>query len=85
MSLWEALVIVLAGLGAGTINTVVGSGTLITFPTLVAFGVGYAVIVWFMRMIENRSYTVFVVYRVVAGLVLLILLWTGLVDPLGGA
>jgi uncharacterized membrane protein YfcA len=31
--------IVLAGMAAGTINTVVGSGTLITFPTLLAFGV----------------------------------------------
>jgi uncharacterized membrane protein YfcA len=29
----------LAGMAAGTINTVVGSGTLITFPTLLAFGV----------------------------------------------
>jgi uncharacterized protein len=28
----------LAGIAAGTINTVVGSGTLITFPTLVAIG-----------------------------------------------
>lgn len=27
-----------AGIAAGTINTVVGSGTLITFPTLIAFG-----------------------------------------------
>jgi uncharacterized protein len=27
-----------AGMAAGTINTVVGSGTLITFPTLLAFG-----------------------------------------------
>ena len=34
----QALAIVLAGLGAGTINTVVGSGSLITFPTLVAVG-----------------------------------------------
>lgn len=34
----EALLILLAGIGAGAINTVVGSGTLITFPTLVAFG-----------------------------------------------
>jgi uncharacterized protein len=33
----EALVIFAAGLAAGTINTVVGSGTLITFPTLLAF------------------------------------------------
>jgi uncharacterized protein len=31
--------IFLAGIAAGTINTVVGSGTLITFPTLLAFGV----------------------------------------------
>lgn len=39
MSPLEAIVIGLAGVGAGTINTVVGSGTLITFPTLLAFGV----------------------------------------------
>lgn len=35
----EAAAILLAGVGAGTINTIVGSGTLITFPTLLAFGV----------------------------------------------
>jgi uncharacterized membrane protein YfcA len=35
----EAVLITLAGVAAGTINTVVGSGTLITFPTLLAFGV----------------------------------------------
>jgi uncharacterized membrane protein YfcA len=34
----EALAIFGAGLAAGTINTVVGSGTLITFPTLLGFG-----------------------------------------------
>lgn len=39
MEVWEAALILLAGVGAGTINTVVGSGTLITFPTLLAFGV----------------------------------------------
>jgi uncharacterized protein len=32
-------VVLVAGMAAGTINTVVGSGTLITFPTLLAFGV----------------------------------------------
>ena len=31
--------ILLAGVAAGTINTVVGSGTLITFPTLLAIGI----------------------------------------------
>ena len=34
----HALAIFGAGVAAGTINTVVGSGTLITFPTLLAFG-----------------------------------------------
>ncbi|MBV8432515.1 MAG: sulfite exporter TauE/SafE family protein [Solirubrobacterales bacterium] len=32
------MAIFFAGIAAGTINTVVGSGTLITFPTLLAFG-----------------------------------------------
>ena len=36
--LLQALVIFAVGLAAGTINTVVGSGTLITFPTLLALG-----------------------------------------------
>jgi uncharacterized protein len=36
---YEVVAILLAGVAAGTINTVVGSGTLITFPTLLAFGV----------------------------------------------
>lgn len=34
----EALAIVLAGFGAGVINTIVGSGTLLTFPTLLWAG-----------------------------------------------
>jgi uncharacterized membrane protein YfcA len=38
VSVGEVLAIALAGLAAGTINTVVGSGTLITFPVLLAFG-----------------------------------------------
>ena len=39
MSPLEVVAILLAGVAAGTINTVVGSGTLITFPTLLAFGI----------------------------------------------
>jgi uncharacterized membrane protein YfcA len=35
----EVVAILLAGVAAGTINAVVGSGTLVTFPTLLAFGV----------------------------------------------
>ena len=35
----EALAILAAGTAAGSVNAVVGSGSLITFPTLLAFGV----------------------------------------------
>jgi len=38
VTVWEGLAVLLAGAGAGLINTVVGSGTLITFPTLLALG-----------------------------------------------
>jgi uncharacterized membrane protein YfcA len=38
LSFAEVVCIALAGMAAGTINTVVGSGTLITFPVLLAFG-----------------------------------------------
>jgi uncharacterized protein len=38
MDLAEALAIGAAGMGAGAINAVVGSGTLITFPVLIALG-----------------------------------------------
>ncbi|WP_328916801.1 MULTISPECIES: sulfite exporter TauE/SafE family protein [unclassified Streptomyces] len=38
MSPAEALAVFAAGIGAGTINTIVGSGTLLTFPVLLAVG-----------------------------------------------
>ena len=38
MSFWQGVLVFLAGLWAGTINTVVGSGTLVSFPTLLAIG-----------------------------------------------
>lgn len=38
MDPFEVVAIVLAGMAAGAINTIVGSGSLVTFPTLLAFG-----------------------------------------------
>ncbi|MFE7571419.1 sulfite exporter TauE/SafE family protein [Streptomyces sp. NPDC057539] len=38
MTTWEMLAVFVAGISAGTINTIVGSGTLITFPVLLATG-----------------------------------------------
>ncbi len=45
--------------------------------TIVAFVIGYAVIRYFMRYIEHRSFLPFIVYRLVLGVVLLVLLGTG--------
>ena len=50
MSLLAALAVVGAGLAAGTINTIVGAGSLITFPTLLALG--------FKPVVANVSNTV---------------------------
>ena len=38
MTFWEGLLVLVAGVWAGAINTVVGSGTLITFPVLLGVG-----------------------------------------------
>ncbi len=38
MTFLDGLLVVAAGLFAGTINTIVGSGSLVTFPTLLAIG-----------------------------------------------
>ena len=38
MDLWSGAAIAGAGAAAGLVNAVVGSGTLITFPTLLALG-----------------------------------------------
>lgn len=59
MSLLEAAAIVAAGFAAGTINAVVGSGTLITFPTLVALG--------YPPVVANVSNTIGLVPGSVAG------------------
>jgi uncharacterized membrane protein YfcA len=37
-SAWEAVLVLLGGIWAGTINTIVGSGTLVSFPILLAAG-----------------------------------------------
>jgi uncharacterized membrane protein YfcA len=59
VGLGEALAIFAAGIGAGTINTVVGSGTLITFPVLLAFG--------YSPVVANVSNTIGLVPGAVSG------------------
>ena len=45
--------------------------------TLVSFLIGYLVIAWLMKFVQTRSFMPFVVYRIVLGLVIIILLATG--------
>lgn len=61
MSVWEALAILGVGLLAGTVNTIVGSGSLITFPTLLAFG--------YPPVTANVSNTVGLVFGALSGTV----------------
>lgn len=60
-----------AGGGPGVVATIIA--------TIVAFGVGYLVIVWFLRMITTRSFMPFVVYRLVFAAAIVVLLVTGVV------
>ena len=55
----EALVIIAAGIAAGTINTIVGSGSLITFPTLLLLG--------YPPLVANVSNTVGLVPGTISG------------------
>ncbi|QRV01411.1 undecaprenyl-diphosphate phosphatase [Arcanobacterium phocisimile] len=48
--------------------------------TLVAFIVGYAVIVWFLRLVETMSYMPFVIYRLILALAVVVLLTQGLLN-----
>ncbi len=45
--------------------------------TLIAFGVGYGVIVLFLKLVSTRGYMPFVIYRIVLGAVVVVLLQMG--------
>ncbi len=49
--------------------------------TVVAFGVGYGVIVLFLKIVSTRGYMPFVLYRLALGLIVLLLLRCGLLTP----
>lgn len=60
--------------GPGIVNTVIA--------TVAAFGIGYAVIVWFLRLITKRSYWPFVWYRIGLAALIFILLGAGTIPAL---
>jgi undecaprenyl-diphosphatase len=49
--------------------------------TVIAFGVGLSVIAWLLRYLNRGSFTPFVVYRIVAGLLVLALVFGGVLSP----
>jgi undecaprenyl-diphosphatase len=76
-------------LGASVLQTVdeydnisagVGWPATIT-ATIVSFVVGYAAVSWLLKFIAKHSYSVFIIYRVVLGTILLILLGTNVLQP----
>ena len=52
--------------------------------TVVAFAVGYAVVAWLMSYIKRHSFLPFVIYRVALGVLLYVLVFTGVLDPNAG-
>lgn len=52
--------------------------------TVVAFASGWAAIAWLLSYLRKRSTLVFIVYRVVLGVVLLVLLNLGILRPMSG-
>ncbi|TFV51659.1 undecaprenyl-diphosphate phosphatase [Blastococcus sp. TF02A-35] len=53
--------------------------------TVLAFGVGLTVIAWLLRYLDRGSFTPFVVYRILLGLLILGLVLSGVLDPAAGA
>ncbi|MET1004246.1 MAG: undecaprenyl-diphosphate phosphatase [Propionibacteriaceae bacterium] len=54
----------------------------IILATVVAFFVGYAVIAWLLRYISTHNFMPFVIYRLVLAAVVVVLLLTGVLEPL---
>ncbi|MCL2482030.1 MAG: undecaprenyl-diphosphate phosphatase [Propionibacteriaceae bacterium] len=61
-----------------TISTGVGWGPTIV-ATIISFGVAYAAIAWLLRFVASNRFTVFIVYRVLAGLVVMGLIVFGVI------
>jgi undecaprenyl-diphosphatase len=71
--------------GVFELKDALGSDHVVWGPTLlatvIAFGSGYAVIAWFMKFIETKSFKPFVHYRVVLGIVIIALVTAGVLSP----
>jgi undecaprenyl-diphosphatase len=57
--------------GVGWVNTIVA--------TVVSFVVAYVSVVWLLRYVARHTFMIFIVYRVIVGVLLLVLLATGVI------
>ena len=48
--------------------------------TVVSFGVGYVAVAWLLKFIQNNDFRSFIVYRFALGLILVVLLGTGMIS-----
>lgn len=74
---------------AGTLQAItraddIGSGVIGWGPTILAtavsFVVGYAAIAWLLRFVATNTFTIFIQYRLVVGVLLVVLLSTGTIS-----
>ena len=52
---------------AGSIHVDTHGAILLLIGGLVSFVVAYAVVAWFMQWVRNRGFTIFAIYRIIAG------------------
>jgi len=71
-------------LGADPAPDAPGAGAT-AIATVVAFGVGFLVIIAFLKIVSTYSYMPFVVYRIVLAALVVAGVATGVLDPLGAA
>ncbi|MBX9246113.1 undecaprenyl-diphosphate phosphatase [Actinotalea ferrariae] len=57
----------------------------IALATLIAFAVGYLVIIGFLKIVSTYSYQPFVVYRIALAVVVVLLIWVGALEPVSDA
>ena len=62
-------------------DAIAGGPTILA--TVIAFGVGIVVILWFLKIISTRSYAPFVWYRIAIGILVALGLVTGVLSALG--
>ncbi len=92
---YSFLLAIPAVLGSGLFQLVSSAGSfgepgtpalgVTVLATLIAFVVGYVVIIGFLKIVSTFSYRPFVVYRIGLALVVALLLISGVLDPLAGA